>query len=150
MSLSSEAKGLLKGIPIFSALGAAIGFVFVPSTVDVTTFANVFQLQMNINFVIGLAIGAVLSALKVIILEKTVDKALSHENAVKAKMYMHLTYIPRFLFTVATLAISVVFFGLFGILGALVGNISLTLSAYLIKVISHKKSGKDNLKERSE
>jgi len=145
VSLSSEAKGLLKGIPIFSALGAIMGFIFVPSVLDASQ--RFFHLQMNINFIIGVAIGAILSIAKVFLLEKIVDKALAQGDQQKAKIYLHLTYVPRLLFTVTTLFISVYFFGLFGILGALVGNVSLTLSAYLIKLMNYKKSTKSKRKE---
>jgi len=143
MNLSPEAKGLLKGIPIISVIGAVIGFFAVPSVVD--TSNGFFDLPMNINFVIGVAIGALLSAVKVVFVEKAVDKALSQGSAQKATLYMHLTYIPRLLFTVATLAISVYFFGIFGILGAVVGNVSLTISAYLIKFLNRKSRGKEDI-----
>jgi len=123
---------------MFSALGAIIGFIFVPSVIDATM--RFFYLPMNVNFIIGVGIGSLLSAAKVLVLEKIVDKALSHSDAQKAKIYMHLSYMPRLLFTAGTLFLSVYFFGMFGILGAVVGNLSLTLSAYLIKFLNHKQS----------
>ena len=139
MSLSPEAKGLLKGIPIFSAIGAVIGFFLAPSTVVQTTgiidFSAYHQLPANINYVLGVAIGAVVAIIKILLLELSVEKAMKKGNAQHAAIYMRLAFMPRFLFTVAALVVSIIFLGLFGIIGVLVGSTSATISAYIIKFL---------------
>jgi len=116
MNLSSTTKSILIGIPVFSALGAVIGAFIVPS-------AFVF------NFLGGVAIGAVVSALKVLLLERAVNKAVEMD-AQKASIYMTAGYLPRYALTGLGIFASWFFLGLFGIIGAVVGAMALTISAY--------------------
>ena len=139
MGLSRETKGFLKGILILSAIGMVAGFFLVPSTTAQTSLFQitsleipVFNMPSNVNYVIGVALGALMAGAKCLLLEKAVNKALKMENKQKATVYMHAGYLPRFLITGIALFASVVFLGFFGILGAFVGTMSLTISAYIV------------------
>ncbi|MCL2575164.1 MAG: hypothetical protein FWE33_01905 [Defluviitaleaceae bacterium] len=152
MGLSRETKGFLKGILIFSALGAVIGFFVVPSAVDARNYFQIiqfdipfFRLPSNISYVIGVVVGAVMAAVKCLLLEVAVNKALKMESKQKASMYMRAGYLPRFLLTGLALFASVIFIGFFGIIGALIGTMSLTLSAYIVGLFERRNRKKPKM-----
>ena len=139
MDLSRETKGFLKGILILSALGLVIGFFLVPSTTVQTSLFQItsieipiFRFPSNVNYAIGVFLGALMSAIKCLLLERAVNKAIKMESKQKAQIYMNVGYLPRFLITGSALFASVFFLGFFGILGAFVGTMSLTISAYIV------------------
>jgi hypothetical protein len=66
---------------------------------------------------------------------------MSKDDATRAQLHMTAGYLPRFLLTGATLAVSVIFLGLFGIFGAMAGTSSMTISAYIVR-FSNKKNVK--------
>ncbi|MCL2621242.1 MAG: hypothetical protein FWD97_09955 [Defluviitaleaceae bacterium] len=155
MNLSTEGKSLLKGILIFSVVGIIVGFFLVPSSTAMVTTSVIdlpFELFMSnrLGFVLGVVLAALMSAVKVILLEKSVNKAMKMDDATKASLYMGAGYLPRMLLTVVVLAASVIFLGLFGIFGALVGTISLSVSAYMIKFFERRNKSNKSPKERSE
>lgn len=155
MDLSTEGKSLLKGILIFSAVGIIVGFFLIPSTTTLTITSVVdlpfdFYVSNRLGFALGVALAAFMSMAKVLLLERSVSKAMKMEDAAKASLYMGVGYLPRMLLTVVVLAASVIFLGLFGIFGALVGTLSLSFSAYIIKFFERRSKGNKSPKERSE
>ncbi|MCL2752830.1 MAG: hypothetical protein FWE44_01620 [Defluviitaleaceae bacterium] len=147
VDLSRETKGFLKGILVFSVLGLVIGFFVVPSTIDTRSYFQIirfdipfFNLPANISYAIGVAVGAIMAAIKCLLLERAVNKALKMENKQRASLYMRAGYMPRFLLTGLALFASVFFLGFFGIIGAIIGTMSLTLSAYIVGVFERKSS----------
>ncbi|MCL2855650.1 MAG: hypothetical protein FWE21_08530 [Defluviitaleaceae bacterium] len=147
MNLSTEGKILLKGVLIISAASALVGLFLVPAQTIRTT--NVFgwemalQLQVHnrISFALGVALAALVSIIKIFMLERTANKAMEMD-ASKASIYMGASYLPRMVLTGVALVASVIFLGIFGIFGALVGTMSLTVSVYISKMLESRKSNK--------
>jgi hypothetical protein len=142
VGLSNEAKGLLKGILIFSIPAAIIGFFLVP--INPVNVASIFGSPFTppaprISFLLGMGIGVLMSMLKVILTELSLKKALS-QDVKHAALGIGIGILPRLLLTVAALFASAYFLSLFGIIGAVIAGTSLTVSAYLIKYLQRKKA----------
>jgi hypothetical protein len=142
VKLSSAAKGLLKGIVVFSVPSMILGAVVV-ALIEFTPNTEIF------NYVIGVAIGAVAAAVKIVLLEKNLDKALE-KQAQAAAALMGAGYVLRFLLTGAALFAAVFFFGLFGIIGSFVGTMSIMAATYNISRLEKKNKSTKNPTERSD
>lgn len=123
MKLSSTAKGIIKGIAVLSVVGFAIGVFFVPNIVF---------------YGLGIVIGVVVSVLKVILLERAVDKVIGSEDKKQAQNTMRMGYMSRYLLTGLAMFATVFFMGLSGLMGVFVATLSLTISAYLVKFFGKK------------
>jgi len=143
MNLSTEGKSLLKGVLILSVASALVGLFVVPAqglaTSNVLGWDLELQLQVHnrINFALGVALAAVASVIKVFMLEKSINKAMNMD-ASKAHVYMSVSYLPRMILTGVALVASAIFFGIFGIFGALAGTLSLTISVYIIRTLENR------------
>ncbi|MCL2397561.1 MAG: ATP synthase subunit I [Defluviitaleaceae bacterium] len=126
MKLSNTGKGLIKGVIILSATGFAIGAFFVPNV---------------LFYAVGIGIGAAISVLKTILLERSVNKVMEAEKKSSARNAMRMGYMSRHLLTALVLFAAVYFLELSGLIGAFVGTLALTLSAYFIKFFG--KEGKE-------
>jgi len=127
INLSDTAKGLIKGIIILSAIGAIIGVIIC------------FFIEANpVFYAIGVVLGMILSIVKTVMLEMTINKVLQMEGKNQARNNMRLAYMSRLFVSAAVLFLTLYIFGLAGLAGAFVGTIALTVSAYGIKLFSKK------------
>jgi len=122
MKLNTQAKIMLRCIiVIFAALviGAAI-------------YYRSFEC---LPFVLGAFLGCAASVIKVIMLSKAVDKALTITEPVKAGNYIRLQHLLRLALTAAALIIAalVPFINLWG---AVAGILSFSISSYGLKLFS--------------
>jgi hypothetical protein len=139
VKLSDTTKVLLKGIAVFSALGMVLGAV-------VVLFIEIFPNAEILNYVVGVAIGAVAAAIKVVLLESALDRALARGSQTAA-MFMVGGYLLRFIVTGGALIASVLLFEFFGLIGSFVGTMSLMASAYNINRLERKSKQKSTRKE---
>ncbi|MCL2236154.1 MAG: hypothetical protein FWB98_06925 [Defluviitaleaceae bacterium] len=143
MNLSTEGKSLLKGVLILSVASALVGLFVVPAqglaTDNVLGLDLNLQLQVHnrISFALGVLLAAIASVVKVLMLERSINKAMDME-ANKAHIYMSVSYLPRMILTGAVLVASAIFFGIFGIFGALAGTLSLTISVYIVRMFENR------------
>ena len=115
MKISDTGIALLKGVFVICALGAVVGLFFVAD---------------SLMYVGGVAIGGLISALKIILLERSVNRVLELD-AKDAKSIMRKGSMSRYLLTGLALFLSIHFLGTSGFIGAIVGILSMQFSAFV-------------------
>lgn len=131
--MSNEARGMIKGTVIISAVGLAAGILailFVP---------DIFETQGIIFYAVGVILGGTASMLRIVLLERSVTKALDTEDKARANNTMRIGYAYRYLLTGLALLggwLSGYFFemGAYGFIGAFVGTLAMAISAYTAKL----------------
>ncbi|MGI6161247.1 MAG: ATP synthase subunit I [Christensenellales bacterium] len=121
MEQSDLSKKMIKTIGILLLIIIAAGAAFYRS-LDVLPFA------------LGAVLGAAVSALKVILLERAIDKALKMETKA-ADNYIRLQHFLRLLLTGAVLMLAV-FVPFINLWGAAAGIITFQIAVYLLKFTS--------------
>lgn len=134
MKLSEAGLALLKGICIICILGAIIG-VFVTSS----PFA----------YLAGIGIGAVISLLKLVLLEIAVSQVMELE-AKEAKSAMRRSYMFRYLVTGVGVFVAIHFLGIPGFAGVAVGLLSMNFSAYVSHFLMKKQPKIENVNKINE
>ncbi|MFV0504134.1 MAG: ATP synthase subunit I [Lachnospirales bacterium] len=109
---------------IFIAL-SILGFFFRNLSGLTLAFGNV----PFINYQLGLAFGTIYSAIKIILLEKTLEKAVKL-NPADAQNYVRVQYIVRYTLTFIALIVAALIKPL-DLLGAILGILSLQLATYI-------------------
>ena len=116
MSISATTKGIILGTLLFSAIGLVVGVFLVPDPVF---------------YAIGVVLGAAMSILKTILLERAINKLTqAGPDSVKAAQNsMRLGYMLRYFLTAGVLFGTVILLGVWAFAGALVGTVAMTLAA---------------------
>lgn len=96
-------------------------------------------------FALGVLLGTALSMMKVIMIEKVVDKSLEMDTKT-APNYIKLQYMVRFLFT-GILLVAAALVPFISLWGAACGILSFQLSAYLVKFFFKRVDNYDGTKE---
>jgi len=122
MKLSGAAKKMIVVIGISFAVISAAGFV---------AQALYFPEFQPLPFAIGVLLGCMLSALKVILLDRTVSKALTLEAA-DAKNYIGIQVFARFILTGVVLATAAIN-DYVSLWGTAVGILTLQVAAVSIR-----------------
>ena len=91
----------------------------------------VYPFEQILPFGTGLFGGMLISLVKVILLEKSITKAVQMDDGGRAKNYANLQSILRYIGTFALIAGAVCFPKVFGLFGIIVGILSLQLAAYI-------------------
>ena len=120
MTISATTKGIMLGTLVFSALGLVVGVFLVPDP---------------LFYAIGVGVGAAMSILKTILLERAINKLTQAgpDDVKAAQNSMRLGYMSRYFLTAGVLFGTVILLNLWGFVGALVGTIAMTLAAAAIR-----------------
>jgi len=118
MNISGITIGMIKGTIVISAVGIAVGVFFVPHV---------------LFYVIGVVLGAAVSVLKIVLLERSINKALSVEDKTHASNIVRIGYMPRYILTASAMLGSWFLMGLSGFIGFFVGTLAMSFSAYIAK-----------------
>ena len=110
-------KALAALYPVLLILGLVVYFFLYP-------------FEKPLPFAVGLLAGSLLSASKVVLLEKSLTKSLDMEGKV-AKDYTNLQMAARYFLTIAVLVLAVFFRNVIGLLGTVAGIIALQPAAYI-------------------
>jgi len=121
MALSKTAK-----IMIVSA--AAICLVLLILGLIVINF--IFEFEKSLPYATGIALGGLLTVIKIVMLEKAINISLNMGEKMKAGAVGSLLYLTRFLLTGAILAVAFIFPDTVGRFGAVFGVVSMQLAAY--------------------
>jgi len=116
MTKDATGRRILICIPIISLLGFAVGIFLVPG-------------DRLLMFGIGVAIGTVGSVLRVLMLLRSASRAIDLSPK-DAENSMRISSLARLVITAAALGLSLLC-GHFGLYGAIVGTIAMTLAAYI-------------------
>lgn len=90
----------------------------------------VYPFEKPFAYGVGLLLGTGLSALKVILLEKSLQRSIDMEGKM-AGNYANLQMVGRYFLTIAVLALAVFFRTIVGVFGVVIGIISLQIAAYI-------------------
>lgn len=100
--------------------------------------ALVFPFERPAAYALGLLLGCLLSAIKVVLLEKSLGSAVEREQGA-ARGYAGLMYMLRYLLTAAVLVLAFLYRDILGPVGAIIGVLSLQISAYIAGWIMKKR-----------
>ena len=100
------------------------------------------QLEKNLPFITGMVFGCLHSVIKVVLMEKSLDKIATAEKE-SAKAVGILLYMGRMVLTIAVLALAVLFRDIFGWVGTIAGVLSLQLSAYAANIVLIRREKKN-------
>lgn len=121
-------------IMLFTVAGVCLVLLVVG--LIVTLF--IYPFEKPLAFALGLAAGGVMSLLKVVLLDRSIDHSVDMESK-QAQNYARLQAIARYGLTLVFVAAIVVFPKVIGLFGAIMGMLSLQLGAYIANmVIKHK------------
>lgn len=118
----------------------AIGGLFILFlAAGLTVSSLIYPFERPAQYALGLLMGCLLSAAKVVLLEKSLDRSVDMEGKT-AQGYANLMAVLRYLLTVAVLLLVFFFRDVFGLFGAIVGILSLQVAAYITGHIIKKRS----------
>lgn len=120
MKLSVLAKNMLKVISVLSLIGIIASVIY-------------YRSSACLPFIYGILLGSFVSVVKVIVLERTVDKALEMEKK-SAVRHVYLQHILRLLLVAAVLLIAAIV-EYISLWGAIAGVLSFQISLYVLKVL---------------
>lgn len=89
-----------------------------------------YPFERPLPYALGLLLGCLLSAAKVILLEKSIGRSVDMEGKT-ARGYASLMAALRYLLTIAVLLLVFFFRDVFGLFGAIIGLLSLQAAAYI-------------------
>ncbi len=127
IKISDTGKSLIFRILIISTIALAVGLVLHKG------------FDQRLYYTAGLALGTVFAALKVVLLEYMVKKAIELPPD-EARNYARLSYTLRYVLT-AGILIAAALVPYFSLFGAVIGILSLQVAAYTVNV---------NIKRRKE
>ena len=96
----------------------------------------VYPFERPLPYTIGLLTGCALSAAKIILLEKTISRAV--DLGKQAKNYASLHAFLRYFGTIAAVAPAFIFRNTFGVIGVVAGLLTLQLAAFITSAIIKK------------
>ena len=142
MGLSKTAKiMMLSVIPVCLVLMAA-------GLTAIFLFERVSELESGPQFALGVVLGGVCTAVKIALLEKSLNRAADAEQANQAKNVGRVAFLGRYLITIAVLVIAA-FVPFLGIFGAAAGIMSLRFAAYITVAVENRAENKSNKKNKS-
>jgi hypothetical protein len=116
---------------------SAVVICFVLLIIGLVIINFVYPFEGSLSFAAGIGIGCIHSVAKIILLEKSISKTLNLEKQNATNME-RLHYMGRYFLTAAVFAVVILLRQYFGIIGAVVGVLSLQLSAYAASFILNK------------
>jgi len=102
----------------------------------VSTAVFIYPFERPAAYAVGLFIGCLISLLKIIMLEKTIARAVELGN--QAKNYATLQAVLRYFGTIAAIVPAFIFRNQIGVFGVVAGLLSLQVSAFITSGIIKK------------
>lgn len=122
---------LLKISETAAIMCIAIGALFILlMAVGLTVAILIYPFENPGHYALGLMTGCLLSEVKVVLLEKSIDRSADMNGGV-AQGYASLMAILRYVLTVAVLLLVFFFREVFGLIGTITGILSLQAAAYI-------------------
>lgn len=135
--IDSAGTGLSATAKIMLAVIAALFGALLGIGLAVTLL--VYRFEAPLAFGVGLLAGCALSAVKVILLEKALTKAVDMGKQ-KAQNYTRLQVIARYGLTTLVLLGAVLFPKVIGLFGIIAGILTLQLASYITGMIVRRRS----------
>ena len=106
----------------------------------ITVSVLIYSFETPRAYAAGLLAGTLLSVVKVVLMEKMLNRAADIAEAKSARNYGALSVTFRNLLTVGVLLLVFFFRDVFGLFGAIIGILSLQLASYITGYILRKDS----------
>jgi hypothetical protein len=87
--------------------------------------------ESPLRYSLGLALGCASSVVKIILLRRSLEKTLDMDGA-EARTRGRLHAAGRYLVTMAAVVLAILFRDLFGVIGLIVGILSMQLTAFIV------------------
>jgi len=131
--LSKTAKIMMLSVGAVCVVFLAAGIVIINL---LEYFTDLTEIEGNLDYALGLALGGAVSAVKVVMMEKSLGKIADAGEGKQAKSMAQLYSVGRMFLTVAVMALGAVvpFFGLFG---TIAGVVSLRFAAYVTVAVEN-------------
>ena len=143
--------GLSKTARIMLAATAVVCGIFLGVGLLVINF--VYAFEKTAPFIAGIALGGVQSLIKIIILEKSLNRILDIGEKDKATGIGALLYFGRFILTGAVLIFAFIFPDICGRFGTIAGILAMQAAAYATNILLRKSERReigDNQEERED
>ena len=146
MNLSKTAKiMILSSVAVYFVL-LVLGLIILNLAAYFNIFGDRIEVEKNLPYALGLALGSIHSIVKIIMIEKAITKIADTDDKKHAKNMGQLYYFGRFVITIIVLVVGALpgipFIGLFG---TIVGVFSLRFSAYITTFIEIKTEKKQEI-----
>ena len=99
-------------------------------------FFFVYPFERPLPYTVGLLTGCLVSCLKIVLMEKTLSRAV--DMGKNAKVYASLHALLRYLIAAAAVAPAFIFRGSFGVFGVVAGLLTMQISAFIASVVVSK------------
>jgi len=127
-NLSPASKNIIKFLIMLSTAACIGGLIFY-QTID----------SYSIGYLLGIFIGTVLSIVRIVLLEKALNKSVDMK-ASQATNYTRLQYLFRYLITIAVMVFVGVMHPTINLIGALIGLVNMQFAAYLHSFLGSSKN----------
>lgn len=122
---------LLKISKTAAVMCTVIGVLFLALlAIGLLVAVFLYPFERPAAYALGLLLGCLLSAVKVVLLERALDRSMDMEGA-PAKGYASLMAVLRYLLTIFALLPVFFFRDVFGLSGVIIGILSLQAAAYI-------------------
>jgi len=126
-NLSKTAKVIIRNIAILGAVEIAAGIVLIIALFNATFIPG---------HVLGVIFGSLVSVLRVMHLEKSINKSMELADKVASVRYFRLRYFLRILMTIAAIVVALLLNPFMNFISAAVGLFNMTLGAYIYKLFN--------------
>jgi len=153
----------LSGLPGMSKtaqimMTAVVSVCFVLLILGLLVINFIYQFEKSLLYAAGIMIGCVHSLIKVVLLEKSISRTLdigetggnSEHDAKRASNIAYLHYVGRFVLTGAVFVLVIIFPGIFGLFGAIIGVLSLQAAAIVTNAVLQKQEQQEQRKQQEQ
>ena len=128
--------GLSKTARIMLAATAVVCVILLGAGLIAINF--IYEFEKSVPFMAGIALGGVQSLVKIIILEKSLNRILDIGEKDKASGIGALLYFGRFILTGSVLIFAFIFPGICGPFGTIAGILAMQVAAYATNIFLKK------------
>ena len=126
-NLSKTAKDIIRNIAVIGAAEAILGVVLIIAVFDSSYISG---------HILGIILGSAASALRIIQLEKSINKSLGMGEKTSAVRYFRFLYLFRALITAMALGLALWAHPAINFASVAVGLLNMTLGAYTYKLFN--------------
>ena len=132
--LSKTARVMLASVAAVCLVLLAAGLLFINL---------IYKFEGSLPYTAGIMLGCIHSMIKIVLLEKSINRSLDigasgEHEAKRASSVAYLHYVGRLVLTGAVFALAIIFPGIFGLFGAIIGVLSLQAAAIFANIILQK------------
>lgn len=141
-------KNLSRTAKIMILSVIAVCFVLLVAGLTVINL-GVIERENSLQYAVGLALGGTFSVIKVVMMEKSLNKIAEAGEEKQAKGMGQMYFVIRFILT-AVVLVAAALLSFVGIFGTIAGILSLKVAAYITPAVENRISKKEIEKKENE